>query len=223
MKKIIFTVLVVLVTFLIYFFNRSEKTYYLSLGDYLSYGINNFNNVNNSYSNKIKEYYKENLSNYVNYSYYDDYRVMDLINDINYNESIVYKNKEYKLQNLLIKANLITLSIGMNDLIYKSKVETDLYEYTDELLSDIDNLFILIRKYNKDEIYFLSFYNSINNQEVIEYANKKLKSICNKNKINYVDISLLNNYIINSIYPNNDGYTYITNKILTLLKSKNNV
>ena len=68
MKKIIFTVLVVLVTFLIYFFNRSEKTYYLSLGDYLSYGINNFNNVNNSYSNNIKEYYKENLSNYVNYS-----------------------------------------------------------------------------------------------------------------------------------------------------------
>ena len=223
MKKIIFTILVVLITFLIYFFNRSEKTYYLSLGDYLSYGINNFNNVNNSYSNNIKEYYKENLSNYVNCSFYDDYRVMDLMNDINYNKSVIYENKEYKLQNLLVKANLITLSIGMNDLIYKSKIDTDLYEYTDELLSDIENLLILIRKYNKDKIYFLGFYNNINNEKLILYANKKLESICKKNKIKYVDISLLNNYIIKEIYPSNDGYTYITNKILTLLKSKNNV
>jgi len=126
MKKIIFTILVVLITFLIYFFNRSEKTYYLSLGDYLSYGINNFNTVNNSYSNNIKERYKENLDNYVNYSTYDDYRVMDLINDINYNKNVIYEDKEYKIQNLLIKANLITLSIGMNDLIYKSKFENNL-------------------------------------------------------------------------------------------------
>ena len=93
MKKIIFTILVVLITFLIYFFNRSEKSYYVSLGDYLSYGINNFNSVNNSYSNNIKEHYKENLDNYVNFSSYDDYRVMDLINDINYNKTVIYEDK----------------------------------------------------------------------------------------------------------------------------------
>ena len=218
MKKIIFTILVVIITFLIYFFNRSEKIYYLSLGDYLSYGINNFNNVNNSYSNNLKDYYKENLDNYVNYSNYDDYRVMDLINDINYNELVTYENKEYKLQNLLIKANLITLSIGMNDLIYKSNFEIDLYEYTDQLLRDIDNLFKLIRKYNKDEIYFLSFYNVINNQNLIDYANTELEKICNKNKIKFVDISLLNNYIISGIYPNNEGYTYITERIINFTK-----
>ena len=218
MKKIIFTSLVVLITFFIYFFNRSEETFYVSLGDQLSYGINNFNTVNNSYSNNIKEYYKKNLYKYVNYSSYDDYRVMDLINDINYNKNITYEGKEYNLQNLLIKANLITLSIGMNDLIYKSKYDTNNYEYTDALLNDIENLFILIRKYNKDEIYFLSFYNVINNQDLIEYANKRLEIICKKNKIKFVDISLLNKYIINGIYPTNEGYTYITNRILNFTK-----
>lgn len=218
MKKIIFTILVVLITFLIYFFNRSEKTYYVSLGNYLSYGINNFNNVNNSYSNNLKEHYKENLDNYVNYSSIDDYRVMDLMNDINYNKSVVYEYKEYKLQNLLIKANVITLSIGMNDLIYKSKIETNLYEYTDELLNDIEDLLILIRKYNKDEIYFLSFYNVIGNGSVIDYANKRLEIICRKNKIKFVDISLLDNYIISGNYPTNEGYTYITNQILNFTK-----
>ena len=214
MKKIIFTILVVLIIFLIYFFNRSEKTYYVSLGDYLSYGINNLNNVNNSYSNNIKDHYKENLNNYVNYSNYDDYRVMDLINDINYNKGVIYEDKEYKLQNLLIKANLITLSIGMNDLIYKSKIKINLYEYTDELLSDIEKLLMLIRKYNKDEIYLLGFYNVIGNDSIIDYANKRLEIICRKNKINFVDITLLKNYIISGYYPTNEGYTYITNQIL---------
>ena len=219
MRKIIFTILVFLITFLIYFFNRSEKIYYLSLGDYLSYGINNFNTVNNSYSNNIKEHYKENLDNYVNYSTYDDYRVMDLINDINYNKVVEYNKKEYKLQNLLIKANLITISIGMNDLIYKSKIETNIYEYTDDLINDIEKLLILIRKYNKDNIYLLGFYNIIGNDSLIEYSNKRLEIICKRNKINFVNIKNLKNYIINGIYPTNDGYEYITNNILRFTKN----
>ena len=143
---------------------------------------------------------------------------MDLINDINYNKVISYKNKEYKLQNLLVKANLITISIGMNELIYKSKFNIDLYDYTDQLLSDIENLLITIRKYNKDEIFFLSFYNIINNNELIDYTNNKLKKICKKNNINYIDISNLDGYILKGIYPTNDGYTYITNEILNFTK-----
>ena len=216
MKKIIMTILVVIIVFLIYSFNVSEKTYYVSLGDQLAFGINNFDKINNNYSDNIKNNYKKTLKKYVNYSTLDDYRVMDLINDINYNKVVNYKNSEYKLQNLLIKANLITISIGMNDLIYKKDIS---YDYVDDLLDDINNLFNILRKYNKDQIYFLSFYNIINNEEIIDYANDKLKNICKKNKINYVDISKLDSYIIKGIYPTNDGYTYITDKILTLLNS----
>lgn len=214
MKKIIMTILVIITIFLIYSFNISEKTYYVSLGDFLSFGINNFENVDNSYSSNIKNHYKNNLQNYVNYSNTDDYRVMDLINDINYNKIVIFENKEYKLQNLLIKANLMTISIGMNDLIYRKNLD---YDYIDNLLNDINDLLVLIRKYNKDKIYFLGFYNIINNQDMIDYANKKLRTICNNNKINYVDISNLDSYIMN-VYPTNDGYTYITDKILNFTK-----
>ena len=158
MKKIIFLVFIFFIVFLIYYFNADEKTYYLSLGDYLSYGIDSFENTNNGYSENIKNKYQNNLENYVNYSTYDDYRVMDLINDINYNKTVVYNNKEYKLQNLLVKANLITVSIGMNDLIYKKNLN---YDYVDSLIKDIEDLLTLIKKYNKDEchrtycLYFL--------------------------------------------------------------------
>lgn len=215
MKKIILTISVFAIIFIIYYFNINEKIYYVSLGDHLSYGINNFNKVDNSFSNNISNNYKGNLENYVNYSSCDDYRVMDLINDIDYNKIVTYDNKEYKLQNLLVKANYITISIGMNDLIYKKNID---YDYVDDLLNDIEDLLVLIRKYNKDEIYFLSFYDIINNKDVIEYANKRIANICNKNKVNYVDISKLGNYIIKDIYPTNDGYSYITDKILNFTK-----
>ena len=217
MKKTIFIVIIFLATFLIYYFNINKEIYYISLGDFLSYGINNKDLVDNTYSNNIMNENKNNLDNYVNYSSIDDYRVMDLINDINYNKTIIYNNKEYKIQNLLIKANLITLSIGMNDLIYKKNLD---YDYVDNLLNDIETLLDLIRKYNKDEIYFLSFYNIIGDEELIKYSNKKLASICEKNKIKFVDISELNKYVINSIYPTNDGYTYITEKIINFTKQK---
>lgn len=215
MKKMLFSIVIFLVVFLIYYFNIEEKTYYVSLGDFLTYGINNFDNVDNNYSDNIKKHFKNNLENYVNYSYQDDYRVMDLINDINYNKTVIHNNKEYKMQNLLVKANFITLSIGMNDLIYKKNIT---YDYVDDLIDDIEELLELIRKYNKDEIYFLSFYDIINNKEMIKYANKKLKYICEDNNIKFIDISNLDNYIINGTYPTNDGYTYITNQILNFTK-----
>lgn len=215
MKKIIFTVLVFIMIFLIYYFNINEKIYYVSIGDYLAGGINNFNKVDNSYSDNIKKFLKNNLSNYVNYSNIDDYRVMDLINDINYNKTIMYDDKEYKLQNILIKANYITISIGMNDILNKNNIS---YQYIDELLMDIEKLFNLIRKYNKDKIDFFSFYNIINNNDLIDYTNNKLKKICKKNNINYIDISNLNDYMLNGIYPTDDGYTYITNQILNFTK-----
>ena len=210
MKKIIFTIIVITITFLIYSLNINHKVYYLSIGDFLSYGINNKNTVNNSYSNLIKDKYKGKLKNYVNYSSIDDYRVMDLINDIKYNKLVIFNNKEYKIQNLLIKSNLITLSIGMNDLIYVKNID---YDYADQLLNDLEKLFKIIRKFNKDKIYYLGFYNIINNNELINYLNDKVKQLCEENKIKYVDISDLNKYIKYNNYPNNDGYFYITEKI----------
>jgi lysophospholipase L1-like esterase len=212
MKKIIFSIIVFIIVFLIYYSNITDKIYYFSVGDYLSLGINNLNKIENNYSENIKKNKK--VSKYINYSK-TDYRLMDLINDINYNKKIKYNNKTYNMQNILVKANYITISIGMNDIVYKKSIT---YEYVDELLKDIENLFILIRKYNKDKIDFLGYYNLINNNDLIEYTNKRLKKLCDKNNINYIDISLLNKYITSCCYPNNLGYQYITDQILNFTK-----
>ena len=207
MKKILFALLVIALVFIIYYINVDKNIYYLSLGDYLSYGVNNFEKVGNNHNEYLIKKYK--VKKYINYSNLDDYRVMDLINDINYNKIITYKNKKYKMQNLLVKSNLITVSIGMNDLINKKDINL---EYASTLLKDIDTLLITIRKYNKDKIYFLGFYDIINNKAIIDYSNKRLQDICKKKGIIFIDISKLNNYFVNERYPTEAGYSYIVNK-----------
>ena len=46
-------------------------------------------------------------------------------------------------------------------------------------------LLILIRKYNKDKIYFLGYYNK---NKYFDYINRELKTICKNSKITYIDI-----------------------------------
>lgn len=207
MKKIIFTLLVFLMIFLIYYFNINKNIYYVSLGDFLSYG-------KNSYSDNINKHYKNKIDKYINISTLDDYRATNLIKDINDNKEIIVNEEKKNIQNILIKANYITLSIGMNDILNKKNVS---YDYIDQLLNDIEKIFILIRKYNKDRIDYLSFYNIINNNELIEYTNKRLERLCKKNNINYIDISKLNNYIIDTNIKE-EGNEYITKQILNFTK-----
>ena len=190
MKKILFLMIIIVITFLIYYLNVSNKIYYFSIDNY-------------GYSKNIRESLKTKLQNSVIYSK-EDYRIMDLINDINNNKEIIYKDKKYTMDNLVIKANYITISIGMDDLIYKKEIR---YKYIDNLLYDIENLLKLIRKYNKDKIYFLSLYRINTISEVIEYANNKIKKICDNNRIHYIDISSLTKI-------NKKNNIYISQKII---------
>ena len=194
MKKILFLFLVFFITFLIYYFNVSNKIYYFSIDNY-------------GYSKNIEKSLKSKLKNSVIYSK-EDYRIMDLINDIEDNKEFIYSNKTYNFDNLLVKANYITISIGMDDLLYKKEVD---YNYIDQLIFDIEKLLILIRKYNKDRIYFLSLYKSSNLSEVLKYANKKIENLCKKNKINYIDIG-------NLTVINETSNLYISNEILNFTK-----
>ena len=146
------------------------------------------------------------------------FSTLHLINDINYNNDVTYNNKEYKLQNLLVKANLITISIGMNDLIYKNKYSNITYSYADEILKDIEKLLIILRKYNKDKIYFIGYYNIMDTKDIIDYLNINIEKLCKKNRIMYIDISDANNYIDKDLRLNKNGYEYIRNKLYNFTK-----
>ncbi|MBQ9318161.1 MAG: hypothetical protein IJR82_00820 [Bacilli bacterium] len=173
MKKILLLFLIIILVFLIYYFNRDKKKYILSIGDEYIY--------NTSLNDKIS-FYKKNklLEKEVIFKNKGDYRVIDLINDINDNVKFKYNGKSYTIDNALIKSDILLISIGYNDLKYCLSFCS--YDYIDELMNDFDNLFHLIREYNKEKIYFINLLR-IEDIKLTNYIDERFSMIAKKYNI----------------------------------------
>ena len=177
MKKILLIFLIFVLVFIIYYFNLDKKVYVLSIGD------NYF--FNDVYQKSIDNYLGDKLEKNVIFSNDGDYRIIDLLNNIKTNKKFIFKNKEYTLNNALIKADIIFLSIGINDLRFN---RNNNYDYVDEVMKDLDELLRLIRRYSKEKIYIFNYYN-VGNSNLNSYVNNKLSKLVIRYNINIIDIS----------------------------------
>lgn len=184
-KPIIILFVIFIVVFLIYKINKDEMVYYVNISD----------NKEESYSDNIENYLSsiKKLEKYINDFSNDDYRVTDLIRDINDNKVI---SNNQTIQNALIKADVLTLQMGNNELNYKASTQdiSELFDYCDTLINDIDKLFALIRKYCKEDIYFLGFYNNNSDyyDEIYNYLNLKIADLSSNYDIKFIDIGNIN-------------------------------
>lgn len=220
MKKIIFTIILFLSCYLIYTLTSNNNLNYVTLGDSLSKGVTPYFANGYGYSNYIVDYLKKNkkLNSYNDDFTSVDYRITDLINLININ----YETNNQTINQAIHSADIITISVGMQELYYKINTnDTNIYTYIDKMLEDTEELFTLIRKNNSKKIYMLGYYNTKNtNQDLFNYANIKLKEICQKNKITYIDTQSIfyknTTYFENpnSFNPNLQGYYKIYEKII---------
>lgn len=180
-KTIIITGVVIITIFIIYLTTIDKRIYYLDLN------VNNYH-----YSEETKKYIlsKNKLEKFVTgYTKVDD-RTTDLINNIKQNKKIKIKNKFQSIKNALIKADLVTITTGKSDLLYKMLNSDDkVYEYADEIISDIENLMKLLREYCKEDIILIGLINEYGNQyqELFQYINQKLGEICYENKIFFIN------------------------------------
>ena len=224
MKKII-VFIIILLTLFIGINTRDNKIDYVSLGDGISLGINENNYISIGYSDYIKEYLESinKLKTYIKDFSDKDARITDIINKINNNE----EKNNITIQNVISKADLITISIGLNEILYKYKNNAYLYDYIDSYINDMEKLINLIKRYNNKTIFILGYYNPTNYIDLdkyIIYSNNKLISLCSKEKVNYVNLyDIFNNnkkliYNINNYYPNQEGYKLIANEIIKKLK-----
>lgn len=241
-KTVLIGSILLLTIFLIYLTTIDRLVYFLALGDSIANGKTPYGNHDHSYNDYINDYLRSlNISEkYIDHFIDDDYRITDLIRDIEDNKNITVNNNKQSIKNALIKADLLTLSIGMNDLYYKlNTINLDyenLYTHIDDMIVDLKNLFILLRTYCKEDIFVLNYFpqsSFIDNNDLDEhfdYINKKLLNLCNKYKINYIEIDkILNNNKNflpdnNSFLLNRNGHKIISDKIIdslhnTLLKS----
>lgn len=230
MKKILFIGIILLGIFLIYLSSIDKKVFYLSLGDELSVGYNEFNQKDYGYSDYTKEYLekKDKLEIYINEYFKENLRTTDLIRMINDNEKVLINGKNKSIKNSLIKADLVTVSIGNNDItskltLYKNYSDKEIYEYLDAFLIDLEELFKLIKEYCKENIIFIGYYNTIKISDLDKYfiyLNKKINKLSAKYEINYVDtldFMKKEKYINSSLYPSKDGYINIGKQITSII------
>ena len=184
LKKIFIIAVLLLTIFLIYLTTMDQKIYYLVLGD----------SISSEYPKTIADYLDEKklLEQYHNEFVEDDMRITDLIRNIKDNKKVVVNQRDQTIKNSLIKADLVTLSIGNEELFYKMKTEKpdDLFNYIDDMMLDMENLFQLLREYCKEDIFILEYVNpfSSNMDGYIKYANKKLEELAKKYNISYVSL-----------------------------------
>ena len=230
MKKIIILILIVFLVFLIYKFNDKNLIDYMVLGDSISLGINSYGNKTYGYNDYLKSYLENNdlLHNYNDYFSKDGYTIEELTNDIQNNKNILYNDKTYNIKKELREADLLTLSIGMDEIV---KIITKNIEFKDnkkdidKVITKMDNLLKTITELSKSKVILIGYYNPTNNynqntDRMFSYINNEYQKLAKKYNIEYVDIYEIikkdNNFLPNKMdyHLTSKGYLNITREIL---------
>lgn len=236
MKKIFIIGTVIASILIIYLTTIDRKIYYLALGDNIT--TSELEN-NAGYSNYINDYleYYDKLEVYVNEFSKDNYRITDIISDINNNKKIKIRDKDKTLKNALIKADLLTVSVGINDITSKINAQNinninnyqKLYNDVDEITSDLEELLVLLKEYCKEDIFLIGIYYPYQTenpdlQNVFVYLNTRFKEIANVYQIQYIDIYELfsenTSYVSEStIYPSKAGLEAISSQVIVTINN----
>lgn len=200
MKKILIIGLVLLIIFLIYLANMDKKVYYVALGDSLEKVYLEDSEVY-SYSHYVKEYLNSQdlLERYSDDFAKVDTRISEIVNDIEENKKVTTAKGRFSMKNALIKADLVTLNISNQDIYDKlnnpNVIFSEVYDYIDDYLFNLDNLFSLMREYCKEDIVFIGPYNPFSESDnenildILNYLNEQYKKLCEEYDIIYIDIS----------------------------------
>ena len=207
--KRIFVIFIILITILIYYKFENKKINYVAINitekeNYSDYFVKNIKNLGKF--NKILE--TKMLSEEI---------LEDIDNNIEIDENIT-------IQNIINSASIITIMLNPNE-IYNVKT----YNELEIIISNINQALSKIRKISNAKIYFLGFYNIYDNKEIdnkIIYTNSKIENLCNKYKIDYIDLyNIFKNkkylfYINDNNLPNKDANIMISNEIIKKFNQK---
>ena len=225
MKKIILVLIIFIACYFIYNLTIDKKVSYLTLGDILSKGTNEYGVSNNGYSNYIRDYLKDKgmLKEYNNTFTSNDYRMLDIIRILSYNE----KKDNYSLNRLIKESDIITVSLGMSEIYNKIlNNNQNIYTYIDSLINDYTKIMNYINKFHHQKVIILGYYNVLGTKDdIFDYANYKLEIECQKREFIYVDLSKIlsnnPNYFSkkDTFVPNLEGYEKISQIIVEKIQN----
>ena len=245
MKKIIIpTIITIFIIYGLYNFFNEGKINYVALGDSLAIGENPYGEISYSYADNVKDYFeaKDILKSYTkDYAKSGD-TTNDLIKKINDNKKVIINGTKINIKRALRESNLVTISIGANDLMKKVNIKEmddlenidykEIEEAIEEVTESVDKAIIEVKKYAKKEILLIGYYNPVNkmflDDKKLDNLFKKIDnlytSICEKEKITYISVyeefKKHDDYLPNplNIHPNYKGYAAISDKIIEYLE-----
>lgn len=229
-----------LIVYLIYFFTASSKITYLSLGDSLALGENAYGDIQYGYSDYVASYLErsDRLFFYTKSFAKSGSRIEDMKNAIMKNETIQIEKKQYALKELLRKADIVTLSIGANDILngltedgFRLSLleEEDVLQKIDETCVKLKELLQLLKKYVHKEVILVGYYNPYKEENpkvnrLFTYFENGYQKIAEEMDIHYLSTSMLfknhDDYLPNpfNIHPGSKGYSAIASKIIDYLE-----
>ena len=223
LKKLLILIIFIIPTiYIIYIFNNKNNMNYTALGDGYAQGINSYGIEDYGYSDYLKDHFIEinKLKNYNKNFTNKNMTINSLYNDIISNKHINNTN----IRQLLRNTDILTLSIGINDLLFKQSIEELNNINFKEIKSQYNLLITEIKKYYYNDIYIIGYYPNIKvNRKNIDKLNQILKS---NRKVIYIDTTFItknnNKYLSNykNIYPNTLGYKEISNKLILKTSKK---
>lgn len=221
--------LIVITIFGIYYLFNNNKMNYIALGDSLAQGMNPYGEVGYSYTDYFADYLKDNnkLSSYTKKYTKSGYTTTELITEL-------------KVNNLLKKdlreSDLVTVSIGANDFLNNINIKSlnineisSLKEIVTTILPNIDKCIKEIRKYAKEDMIIIGYYNPIpflfntsgNDLDTLfAYIDDEYQKITDKYDAIYISLYQLfknhSSYLPNptDIHPNLEGYQSISEELI---------
>lgn len=219
-KIIIITLLGTITSIIIYFYTKSDELNIVALGDAISMGMTPYNIEGYSYNDYLKEDYenKYKLNKYYEFNGFGK-TTKELIYEIKDNKEKIINNKKVKIQSAINDADIITLSIGMDELSEDKITKEIILEYED----DIKELLSMIKMLNNKKVIVLGLY-TINNEELLNIAkiNSLIRQEASNNNFLFIDPSEIltkkEYYLDNkSYYVNYLGHKAIYSEIKKVL------
>ena len=139
------------------------------------------------------------------------------------NNNHKYENDKYNINQLIHKANIITICFGEEELVKAKKTDDLDLNYLKDYINKYDILLSKLKKISKAKIYVIGYYENrfIDKTKVI-ISNSELANITRKYGIVFINVSDLlldNNYFLdnNKQYFNYKGHKKIADMIVNSL------
>ena len=223
--KLIIFLLIIFTIFMIYKNNHNHYYNYTSLGDGYAKGINSYGIEEYGYSDFIKDSLQKSkkLKLYTKDYTSKDESINNLYDAIATNEKITINHSEKNIKEILRESNLVTITIGLNDLIYHIAITPNLNEYKlnsimNNIKKELTRLIKEIKTYYPKTIYIIGYPNIPFENIYIKEGLTKLETIYkNMQGIEYISTAkiITNEDFLNpnSIYIRREGYKKIAYEI----------